>query len=378
MPSDLTFLIYPHTPFALPVRPRRQAATVAAAAIISPPAQQSNGKATRRGGAREGSGRPQKTTQKRTKAATRAHVNKTQLSRERIAERDKLLAERARVRRIRIKESMHTKVKRAIKRFSKVKGLYRTIWDDPLKHQWAVAIFNSCIENGMSKAAACNVVCRTIKQPHSLKPLSDRAVRQWISKYEKTTVGPNNPIIQRRKARWLLGEHPELQELLRQWVRANAKLKGKQRLKVKDFQEHVNLNVLKVQTPEALIAGDGITQEAARAWLHYLGFDVLRHSRAIFKDGHDDIENVEYRQLQYLPAMAEAQKHMLQPHHFLNPDDSNRLTLPLADALENARVEALSNGYDTVLLLLTHDECCFNSADCDGTWWGEKGADTMR
>ena len=41
-----------------------------------------------------------------------------------------------------------------------------TIWNDPLKHQWAVAIFNSCIENGMPKAAAYSVVCRTVKHPH--------------------------------------------------------------------------------------------------------------------------------------------------------------------------------------------------------------------
>jgi hypothetical protein len=81
------------------------------------------------------------------------------------------------------------------------------------------------------------------------------------------------------KTPMLLDAHPELQDKLRQWVRANGKKKRKANMKVRDCMNYINTELLRVGTAAAL-ADKGISWSTARAWLHRLGFMVLNHSKS--------------------------------------------------------------------------------------------------
>lgn len=65
---------------------------------------------------------------------------------------------------------------------------------------------------------------------------------------------------------------------------------------------YMNTELFKVDTPSALTS-QGISWSTACAWLHRLGFMGLSHKKGTFKDGHGDIEMIEYRQHVHLPLI---------------------------------------------------------------------------
>ena len=82
------------------------------------------------------------------------------------------------------------------------------------------------------------------------------------------------------KIRWLLDAHPELQEKLKQWVRANAKKSKQANMKVRNCMTFINTELLRVGT-EAALTDKGISWSTARAWLCRLGFMVMNHKKGI-------------------------------------------------------------------------------------------------
>ena len=58
--------------------------------------------------------------------------------------------------------------------------------------------------------------------------------------------------------------------------------------------------------------GKGISLSTARRWLQCEGFKYTVHKKAIYYDGHDRPDVVKYRQEEFLPAMAEHRKRMVE------------------------------------------------------------------
>ena len=82
------------------------------------------------------------------------------------------------------------------------------------------------------------------------------------------------------RERRVLYAHPALQDKAIQWVRAHAKKSGKPNMKVKDFMNYVNDNLLRVSDTEGnALIDKPICWSAARNWLHMLGFRVHSHRK---------------------------------------------------------------------------------------------------
>ena len=81
------------------------------------------------------------------------------------------------------------------------------------------------------------------------------------------------------KARWVLYAHPALQDKAIEWVRAHAKKSGQPNMKVKDFMDYVNDDLLLVGDVEKQLIDKPICWGTARNWLHMLGFRVHSHSK---------------------------------------------------------------------------------------------------
>ena len=272
------------------------------------------------------------------------------------------------------------KVKAGLQGFSKSFRLYKFMWSLPERQIIAVAAYRSCREQQFdtetSLAVAAGMFKHTEEGELLFKSVHIDTVRRWVKSWTGRRIG-SVAVKQKRAARWALSEYPDLQERARQWIRSKANKKGTSNMRVNDFTTFVNTELLRVNTPSALVQGDGVTSETARSWLHYLGFSVLKKTRAIFKDGHDSISVTQYKMLDYLPKMKKLQAQALMPHHFENPDDGFNLTLPLHDALQNALEEAKQKGFERVVILHTHDESTYSSMDCQDFWWGERGFDTI-
>jgi hypothetical protein len=89
-----------------------------------------------------------------------------------------------------------------------------------------------------------------------------------------------------------------------------------------------------------------------------------------FKDGHDDVEVIEYRQQVYLPLMQKWRAQAVLPADYLN--EQGEYEGDLQSALEKARARAQANRYDKILLIHSHDDCSFNSNDTESWRWDSK------
>ena len=197
------------------------------------------------------------------------------------------------------------RAKACLQGFSKSYRLYRYMWSLPERQIVAVAAYRSCREQQFnvetSLAVAAGMFKHTEEGELLFKSVHIDTVRRWVKVWSERRIG-SVAVKQKRAARWALAEYPDLQERARQWIRSKANKKGTSNMGVNDFTTFVNKELLRVNTPSALVQGDGVTGETARSWLHYLGFSVLKKTRAIFKDGHDSISVTQYKMLDYLPA----------------------------------------------------------------------------
>ena len=142
-------------------------------------------------------------------------------------------------------------------------------------------------------------------------------------------------------------------------------------MKIKDFCSYVNSELLCVGDEEKALSDRPISHSTARDWLFRLGFKVHSHRKDTFKDGHDDVEVIQYRQDVYLPQIEKWREQALLPQDF--QDDEGQYTLSLKSALESAQKRANAAGHDHVLIMHSHDEASYNCNEAEGSHWSRGG-----
>ena len=193
---------------------------------------------------------------------------------------------------------------------------------------------------------------------------SDRSVRRWRSEViDKGGVLPESQHGRYQRS-GVLRQNEELNKKAREYVRANAAVKGRPNLTSVDFCKWVNESFLPNCTLEPGFPWR-IGVETARLWLHHLGFEVLTARKGIFIDGHERPDVIETRTL-FLRKMIK-----LGFLHFTNaPTEDAMRALPDVDAPTNER------RLKTVVLF--HNESTFMANEDQPTQWGMKGEKMMK
>jgi hypothetical protein len=103
--------------------------------------------------------------------------------------------------------------------------------------------------------------------------------------------------------------------------------------------------------------GKGISLSTARRWLQEEGFEYTVHKKAIFYDGHDRPDVLEYRQEKFLPAMKEYRKRLVE---YKMGDAEVEIDKQLPDGVRK-------------LVLLAHDESTNTANDGPKASWVLEG-----
>eukprot|EP01034_Spumella_vulgaris_P044767 gene44767-55707_t len=106
--------------------------------------------------------------------------------------------------------------------------------------------------------------------------------------------------------------------------------------------------------------GEEMSESTARRWLFRLGFFRWEYKKGIYVDGHERPDVVAYRKY-FVVKMAEYRKRMTE---YCGADMSDAISPDPANGRE--------------LVLVVHDECCFNSHEGMSTIWVEKGRTPLR
>jgi len=106
---------------------------------------------------------------------------------------------------------------------------------------------------------------------------------------------------------------------------------------------HIHLKVLK-----------GVSICMARCWLHVEGFQYTEHRKALYYDGHEHPDVLEYWQKVFLLKMEEYQKHLVE---FVMGETDKELE------------KAPANYVEQCLVLLAHDESTAQANDGKGKSW---------
>jgi len=157
-----------------------------------------------------------------------------------------------------------------------------------------------------------------------------------------------------------LWNNEELNKKAREFIKANASVKGKRNLTAGAFCQWVNgcllvNNVLEPGYPRR------ISISTALRWLHNLGFQVIKKKKGTYVDGHERSDVIEYRQ-KFLQKMV--------ANGFLN-----RRNMPMP-SIESAFPSDLESPPDEVVdktILIFHDESTFQANDEESWMWGEHG-----
>jgi len=103
-----------------------------------------------------------------------------------------------------------------------------------------------------------------------------------------------------------------------------------------------------------LKAGKGVSLRTARCWLHREGFKFTEHKKALYFDGHERLDVMDYRQKVCLPAMAKHRRRLVE----YSPENVEKL----GDKVVNNYVER-------ILVLMAHDESTTQANDSQGKTW---------
>ena len=163
----------------------------------------------------------------------------------------------------------------------------------------------------------------------------------------------------------VMWRNEELNKNAREYVQANACVKGRPKMTSIEVCRWVNEALLPNSTLEPGFPRK-IGLETARKWLHHLGFEVLSAKKGIFIDGHERDDVVESRKL-FLRKMVK-----LGFLHFTNaPTEDAVKALP--DDIDQPTNERRSK---TVVFF--HDESTFTANEDQPTQWGMKGEKVMK
>ena len=125
---------------------------------------------------------------------------------------------------------------------------------------------------------------------------NERTVRRWRSGLIKNKgILPESQQGHYQQS-GVLWKNEELNKKAREYVRANAAVKGRPNLTAPVFCRWVNESLLPNSTLEPGYPRK-VGLETARLWSHHLGFEVLTVQKGVFIDGHERQDVVESRKL---------------------------------------------------------------------------------
>jgi len=124
---------------------------------------------------------------------------------------------------------------------------------------------------------------------------SDRTVREWRSAFVNNNGSFPDSDQGTYQQSGVLWNNEELNKKAREFIKANASVKGKRNLTAGAFCQWVNgcllvNNVLEPGYPRR------ISISTALRWLHNLGFQVIKKKKGTYVDGHERSDVIEYRQ----------------------------------------------------------------------------------
>lgn len=183
---------------------------------------------------------------------------------------------------------------------------------------------------------------------------SERTVRAW--KHQFVTNGGTFPEAAETRGRKhaAFRDDEELCRRARQWVREHSHVKGQPNMRIPDFCNWVNSDLL----PSVhLVPGfpRQISQSTARTWLEELGFQFLDYSKGTYVDGHERDDVVAYRK-DYLAELRQLEAMYPPP-----PDPSDVPCPPPPPGQKR-------------LVIIDHDESTFYANDDESRAWGEPGS----
>jgi hypothetical protein len=111
-----------------------------------------------------------------------------------------------------------------------------------------------------------------------------------------------------------------------------------------------------------LKVGKGVTLETARQFLHREGFRYTEHKKALYYDGHKRPDVVEYRQTEFLPAMAAHRRRLVE--------------YVVGDV--GREVYKISNYVERKLVLCAHDEMTCQANDGKPKSWVLEGEHALK
>jgi len=193
--------------------------------------------------------------------------------------------------------------------------------------QWyrALAIqsyFRMVVNNGRNGIEASEIAAES----HGFaKKWGGRLVRRWVRDWIKHRELPVSSSGRHVKVYTLLSD-PAICAELRTYVRSNKWSMNPQKLAeftknkmIPSEAEKYIRSIVDEEMPRGLKrylevelfpwvqlkVGKGISISTARRWLQREGFRYMQHKKALYYDGHDRPDVVDYRQMVFLPAMEE-------------------------------------------------------------------------
>ena len=98
----------------------------------------------------------------------------------------------------------------------------------------------------------------------------------------------------------------------------------------------------------------GVSLSTARRWLHREGFRFTEHRKALYFDGHERPDVVEYRQNRFIPQIKEYRR---------------RLVEYVVGGVEKESAKPVENFVERRLVLVSHDESTFQANDGKKMSW---------
>lgn len=113
-----------------------------------------------------------------------------------------------------------------------------------------------------------------------------------------------------------------------------------------------------------LAPGALLSNSTAQAWMHKLNFRMWDYKKGLYYDGHERPDVVEYRKL-FLRNMLEYEARMIKYAH----DETTEHETEIPPTLRPG---------EKTLVMVVHDECCFNCNDGKKRMWIEEGKGHLR
>src|SRR6202040_3538231 len=214
------------------------------------------------------------------------------------------------------------------------------------------------------------------------KKWGGRLVREWVRDWMKHRKLPESNRGQNLKVFTLLSD-PAVCEELRTYIRSNkwsmnpAKLAAFTRNElIPNEAEKYARQIVDKEMPQGLKkylevelfprihlkVGKGISLSTARRWLHREGFRYMQYKKALYYDGHDRPDVLDYRQKHFLPAMQQYRSRMVEYK---------------IGEVETEILKQLKPG-ERKIVLVAHDESTMQANDREKARWVLDGEQPLK